>query len=123
MYSVTGRIAVIKQPRGGYIKPSQFKEISINDNCVLNENENVHGSIIGITVDYLTRFALGTNKEDAFIISLLGADIAEQHGREDYVDAANMFLNNITGLDDKSIISACKLATFDVWYRNTGNAF
>lgn len=28
MSSVTGRISEIKQPRGGYIKPSQFEEIT-----------------------------------------------------------------------------------------------
>ena len=46
MSSVTGRIGEIKQPRGGYIKPSQFEEITFNDDIELNE-ENVHASIMG----------------------------------------------------------------------------
>ena len=34
MSSVTGRIGEIKQPRGGYIKPSQFEEITFNDDIL-----------------------------------------------------------------------------------------
>ena len=45
MASVTARVREVKQPRGGYIKPSQFEEISFNDGKVLGE-ENVHASII-----------------------------------------------------------------------------
>lgn len=59
MASVTGRISAIKQPRGGYIKPSEFDAIIIDDGIVLNAEENVHGSVIGMAVDYLTRFIKG----------------------------------------------------------------
>ena len=55
MSSVTQRIKEIKQPRGGYIKPSQFKLQKIDDEKILNEQENVHASVIGMAVDYLTR--------------------------------------------------------------------
>ncbi len=51
MSSVTGRINEIKQPRGGYIKPSQFKEQSFNDGIELGE-ENIHASVVGMAVDY-----------------------------------------------------------------------
>lgn len=30
MYSVTGRVKEVKQPRGGYIKPSEFDVINSN---------------------------------------------------------------------------------------------
>ena len=53
MSSVTQRIKEIKQPRGGYIKPSQFKLQKIDDEKILNEQENVHASVIGMAVDYL----------------------------------------------------------------------
>ena len=56
MSSVTGRISEIKQPRGRYIKPSQFEEITFNDGIELGE-ENLHGSIIGLVTDYLTRYS------------------------------------------------------------------
>lgn len=64
MYSVTARIDSIKQPRGGYIKPSEFDVEYFNDGIELYDSENVHGSIIGMTVDYLSRFIIGTNKDE-----------------------------------------------------------
>ena len=55
MSSVTSRISEIKQPRGGYIKPSQFEVHSLDDGLTLSENENVHASVIGMAVDYFTK--------------------------------------------------------------------
>ena len=69
MSSVTQRIKKIKQPRGGYIKPSQFKLQKIDDGKILNEQENIHASVIGMAVDYLTRFIMGTDIIEAFKIS------------------------------------------------------
>ena len=61
MASVTARIKTIKQPRG-YIPPSKFKTIALNDGIVLNEKKNVHASIIGMVVDYLSRCSSETDK-------------------------------------------------------------
>lgn len=118
MSTVTGRIKEIKQPRGGYIKPSEFKAIIIDDGAVLNETENVHGSIIGMVVDYLTRFLMGSDVYDAFEISLLGAKAAEKKGIKNAIRIADKFIKGIKGIDEKSIINSCKLVTFDVWYRD-----
>ena len=76
MSSVTGRIGEINQPRGGYIKPSQFEEIIFNDGIELNE-ENVHASIIGMVIDYMTRFMSGASVEEAFKISVRGCIFRE----------------------------------------------
>lgn len=73
MYSVTKRIGMIKQPYGGYLNKKQFKINSIDDGNVLNDGENIHASLMGMAVDYLTRFMIGTPLEDAFSISLMGA--------------------------------------------------
>lgn len=125
MASVTGRIKKIKQPRGGYIKPSEFTAIILNDGMFLNYDENVHVSVVGMAVDYLTRFILGADISEAFKISLKGAEIAEKYAKEsawfgidDAKSVAKELLEGITGLDDKSIINACKLVTFDVWFRS-----
>ena len=129
MSSVTQRIKEIKQPYGGYLKPSLFKKIVYKDEKILNE-ENVHASIIGMAVDYLTRYMMGTSKENAFDISIrgyqnrimiLGKDVIK-NDRKEKKDIETL-LNQINGLDDKSIIAVCKLCTYDVWYRNTMNAF
>ena len=118
MASVTARINQIKQPRGGFIKPSDMVIELQNDGIELNSVENVHASIIGMSVDYLTRFMNGANPQDAFGISLRGAKMADDFCVKGSLTTANKMLNNIKGLDDSSIINACKLVTFDVWFRN-----
>lgn len=100
MYSVTRRIDAVKQPRGGYIKPKDFTTIDCNDNRTLHEEENIFAGLVGLAVDYLTRFILGASKEEAFRISLLGAQIVNQQLE------AEEKLAQITGLDDQSIYLA-----------------
>ncbi len=118
MSSVTARINEIKQPRGGYIKPSQFVLKQLNDNNRMNDVENIHATIIGIVVDYLTRYIMGTELIDVFNISCHGAILAKKMGYKNAVKAAKKYFSNIDGLDNESIINACKLATFDAWFRN-----
>ena len=117
MSSVTQRINHVQQPRGGYLKPSSFKEIKMNDGLKLNEEENIHPSLIGMAVDYMTRFLIGRDKTEAFEISICGSVIAKQ---DDY---AELLLERITGMDDESIASACKLVGYDVCYRVGRRAF
>lgn len=123
MSTVTQRIGEIKQPRGGYIKPSQFTARVIDDGNILAEPENVHASIVGMSVDYLTRYLMGANIEDAFFISILGAKSAAMLTRANTERAAKALLSDIRGMDDTSIINACKMTTFDVWVRNPMAAF
>lgn len=118
MSSVTARIAKIKQPYLGYIRPGNFKEIVIEDGITLNENINVHPSIVGLVVDYLTRFVIGNVKKEAFKISLQGAARAEKLGEDNAKDMAKNLLIKINGTDEDSIVNACKLVAYDVWYRN-----
>lgn len=118
MASVTGRISKIKQPRGGYIKPSEFEVIVLDDGITLNEEENIHGSIVGLVVDYLTRVNMGTDIFEVFEISLQGATFAKDFGVKKSLNIAKKLLKGIKGLDDDSITNACKLVSFDVWYRN-----
>ncbi|EOO11224.1 hypothetical protein [Bacillus cereus] len=111
MVSVTQRISKIKQPRGGYVKPKDFNVIELNDGIVLYEEENIHSTLIGLAVDYLTRFTMGTSLEKAFRISLIGAS------RVNEGDYAVELLSGINGLDDSSIENACKLVGFDTALR------
>ena len=116
MPSVTNRIKEIKQPRGGYVNPNEFKEIELKDEDNLNNEENIHANIIGMAVDYLSRINMGDIKEEAFKISLIGAQIIQQSNK------AHKLLNKIKGLDDNSIIAACKLVGYDVCFR-AGKSF
>lgn len=120
--NVTSRIKEIKQPYGGYIKPSQFQKIEIHDNNILNSEENIHASIIGMTVDYLTRFIMEKDVKKAFEISILGDSNKKRILGEENKSDIFPLIEKIKGLDDTSIISACKATTYDVWYRNPLNA-
>ncbi len=112
--SVTRRIAQIRQPYGGLLKPSKFKKTVFDDGIVLSEYTNISHALIGLAVDYLTRFMLGDSKESAFRISMAGAEICG----EKELRAAKRLLKCVTGLDDQSIVNTCKLVSFDIWKRN-----
>lgn len=110
--SVTQRIKHVKQPRGGYIKPKEFTVVSLGDGAdTLNPVENIHASLTGLAVDYMTRFMTGTPASDAFKISLMGAQIIGE------TNLAEKMVKKIKGLDDKSITYAIKLSGFDVCFR------
>ena len=111
MASVKQRIKQIKQPVGGYIKPKEFTVINLSDDIDLKCDENIHSSLVGMAVDYMTRYMVGTPKEDAFKISLLGASLIKE---DDY---AKKLLKGISGLADSSISNACKLVGYDVCAR------
>ncbi len=122
MSSVTARIKEVKQPRGGYLRPSSMQVIDFSDGKILNEEENVHYSIMGMVVDYLTRFMMGEDIREAFQISILGAEKAKEYIGDNVKEEFDDYLNGIKGLDNNSIINACKVSTFDVWYRNLYDA-
>lgn len=110
MSSVTERIKRVEQPRGGYISITKFSTTPFNDNQELSE-ENIHSSLVGLAVDYLFRFMITKDSITSFDISLKGAENIGQ-----YKNAIKL-LNKVTGLDDESIICACKLSGYDVCFR------
>ena len=111
MVSVTQRIKQIKHPRGGYIRPKEFNITILDDNIKLNEKENIHSSLVGLAVDYMTRYSIGTPINEAFKISIMGASII---GESKF---AQKLIEEIEGLDDNSIVNACKLVGYDVCCR------
>lgn len=110
--SVTQRIKKVKQPRGGYINPKVLSTTLMGDGAeTLNPEENVHPGLVGLAVDYMTRFMTGSSVEESFNISEMGAHIINEDKK------AKKLMSNIKGLDDTSIINAVKLSGFDVVYR------
>lgn len=112
MASVTSRVRTVKQPRGGYIKPKEFAVTVFDDGVELNVSENIHPNLIGLSVDYLTRYMMGTTVNKVFAISIWGAIIAEE------LPYAQKLLEEIKGLDDQSIFNTCKLVGYDVCFRH-----
>lgn len=111
-FTVTRRAKSVKQPRGGYLKPKSFVPVSLGEGLdELNPVENVHASLVGMSVDYLSRFLSGTRLEEAFKPSLKGS-VVSHHAEE-----ADRLLRGVTGLDDASITNAVKLTGFDVCFR------
>lgn len=109
--SVTKRISQIKQPRGGYLNPKNLSVVQLQSKTNLGE-ENIYPSLVGLAVDYLTRFSLTEDVRKAFEISLIGA----KNGG--FTKDANSLLKNIKlPLDKEAIISAVKLCGYDVIYR------
>lgn len=113
MCSVTQRIGKIKQPRGGYFKPKEFEQTVLDGGGIddLYPEENVSPGLVGLAVDYLTRFMSGTSAEEAFEISRMGAVNVQQLG------LFERLISHVSGLDDDSIDAAVKLSGFDSAYR------
>lgn len=113
MFSVTGRIKSVKQPRGGYLPPKSLALKALSDGSVLNPEESVHPGTAGTAVDYLSRYMLSGNAEDAFAISLMGAE------RSGEIDNARKLLLMLDGsLSDACIAAACQLVGYDVAFRS-----
>ena len=74
-------------------------------------DESISPSTMGMVVDYMVRFDQGAPASEAFMISIRGAEICNR-GEE-----ANSYLEHIKGLDDDSIINACRLVWFDQVFR------
>lgn len=111
MTSVTGRIKQVKQPRGGYINPRSLIVVALEGEPLHDVKETVSAGIVGMVVDYMTRFMTGTPVEKAFHISIFGAKLI---GRD---AEALEFAHGIKDLDDESIVRACRLANFDAVFR------
>ena len=125
MASVTQRIKEIKQPNGGYLPPASFKKVIFEDGIILHK-ENISAAVVGMTVDYLSRFMTGSKREDAFKISLQGyicrvSILSEAILKKDKLNHRDAYtlLSGIKGLDNDSVIKACLLTGYDIWYRNT----
>lgn len=135
MSTVTQRAKQIKQPYGGYVKPSAFTKMDFNDGIALEPAENIHASLVGMVVDYMTRFLMTQDVKKAFNVSTTGY-AARLHvlwdDNEDKIieqialDGENsvpFLLEQIKGMDDASITAACKAVSYDVWYRDPMAAF
>ena len=106
-FSVTQVANHFPQPPGGLLPPSMFEKTFWADTKELAPKENIHPSIVGTTVDYLSRLITGAPKEEAFAIALRGAEIAGKKER------ALALLEGIHGLDEESIKKAARLARYD----------
>lgn len=111
MASVQTIVSTIPQPQGGFLNIDTFEQDYIEDFQRLSIRENLHPAVVGLIVDYMTRFMLGKTPEEAFSISLKGAKLVNE------LDFAKKLCRNIKGLDDRSLQCAEVLVSYDVYYR------
>lgn len=141
---VLGRpgIKCVPQPRGGYLKVKDMLVDEFDDGMDLTDfkSENRSPSAVGLAVDYLSRFIQSGDKEDAFSIPILSGRVVQEQvlrasirGSKDdmlrwepyrvAVDRIPGYLDDVTGLDDKSIVAAFKLTAYDSIYRSGPSTF
>ena len=114
-YTVTQRIKVIQQPAGGYIPVSAMCVKQYRDTFSLNDKENIPANYVGLAVDYLTRFRVTGNLEEAFDIPILGAKILFH-----YYGMCKEFMHCLELLESVKagdISSAVQLTAYDDVYR------
>lgn len=112
--TVTQKVKATKQPYGGYVKISEFEIVKLNSKNILHDMslENIHPSLVGMTVDYLSRFMTNKNVVKSFQISILGMQLSKIPQK-----SINKLLLQITGLNKQTIQTAIFLTTFDVVFR------
>ena len=121
MATVTQVVKITRSPGNNYIKASDFnrRQLKITEELNPINKENIHPTIVGLAVDYLTRFQLEGDIRKAFSISIRGAEACSLMKQSNTPKkTAEKLLGKIEGLDMVSVSNACKLVTFDVWYRN-----
>ena len=118
MVSVTQRIKEVKQPRGGFINPRAMLVRQLDDGKPTpldHRVENIHPSLVGTAVDYLTRLANGAKPRDVFRVSLLGANLLGCAARIRALrDVAKLAPGRV---DTAAIAAACRLVAYDVAFR------
>ncbi|WP_336662404.1 hypothetical protein [Leucobacter sp. USHLN154] len=144
MTSVTQRITQYNkeagQPRGGLVNPKLLTATQLEDEhgVLDHKQENVHASVVGLAVDYLSRLArirVGAGEEaaraavDVFRASLMGAQrITDSGGYPSAVEDARQAVLSLNinehedstvgyAIDETAALIACQLATYDVGLR------
>lgn len=124
MSSVVQRIAEIKQPRGGYLPPQLFarSDIDFSFGCRLlmpYGMENVHPSLVGLAVDYLSRYYAGAGFDEAFAISIAGAAMADRLGQSGCVDFVRQVKGYFLATDSRKIQAMLSvfMVQFDIYAR------
>lgn len=118
MTSVTQRIKQIKQPYGGYIPPSSLSVAQLYDEPILL-GDTAKAAASGLVVDYLTRYmTTSCSAEDAFAVSLMGAQIYERdYSAPGEYQLARELLPVTRELSDADINNLLKLVSYDALVR------
>lgn len=108
----------IRQPQGGYLPIELFHSKELDDGGIeVLGPENISPGIVGLAVDYLTRFQFTNNAEMSFPVARKGMEKLLELYEIDERKYFDELMNKIEGVDDTSIVAACRLAGFDSVFR------
>jgi len=120
MASVTSIIKKTRQPEGGYLPKSLFKEEQYEDEFpdLPKEVFNISPGLIGVASDYLVRTISLCDGEKGFRFSIMGAKLI---GEEDKARemAKSVWTKFMGGEGREAAKIACQLAGYDVCYRSS----
>ena len=118
--------ALISAEYSKILKTLEWEESCFEDENHLNNEERVDSGIVGSAVDYLSRMMITGDKSKAFEISFLFKKyhrVFVNNPDHELCKHADKLLEQITGLDDLSIIRACQLVCYDLIIRAGVSAF
>lgn len=107
--TITSLANNVKQPRGGYFPVKLFKETYYECEKELFPDENASKSIIGTTVDNMTRVLLGAKPKEVFQPATFGM----MKVRTDIFGGDFDLIDEVSGLDDDSILAAYQLSFYE----------
>ena len=108
--TITALTNNVKQPRGGYLPVKLFKETHYESENELFPDENGSKSLIGTTVDNMTRILLGVKPDKVFEPASFGMLASK--------DLNFDLIYDVIGLDDDSIFKAYQLSFYEQIYRS-----
>ncbi len=124
MTTVSRRSRQFKQPRGGFINPRDMTVHQLVDGHPTpldQKTENLQASLVGTTVDYLTRLAGGADPRYAFHYSLVGAEFL---GAQEFKRATADVKSLIPGhVDAATVAVACRLSHYEAAFRAGPHAY
>lgn len=99
---------------------------SLNNSSTLHNKEHIYHALLNRTVEYLTAWCMGADLKEAFSVPLAGVAFLQAHynsrnstSSEPVNNIAEELLSNIIDIEnDTTIISACKLTSYDYFNDN-----
>ena len=110
-----------KQPRMGYLPVQNMQVMQLTDFIEISSaDENVTPVVVGLAVNYLARYVLLNNDvANSFKTPIFALNMLRNNKEVNYLDKVKEglgYVQQIKGLDDESIIAACKLCSINCVY-------
>lgn len=99
-----------------------YEKKTFEDGKGILKREFLHPNVLNAAIMYMTIFMLNDNDKNVFSSLIHGASIKTGLCGGEHLQQAKELLEKIQALDDESLVSLCKLATYDVWAKNPAAA-